>query len=47
MEYYSAKKKECIWISSHEVDEYRAYYTGWSKSERERQIYVKAYIYII
>ena len=28
-------KKECIWISSNEVDETRAYYTEWSKSERE------------
>ena len=31
-------KKECIWVSSNEVDESRAYYTEWSKSERERQI---------
>ena len=28
-------KKECIWISSNEVDETRAYYIEWSKSERE------------
>ena len=27
-------KKECILVSSNEVDEPRAYYTGWSKSER-------------
>ena len=27
-------KKECIWVSSSEVDEPRAYYTEWSKSER-------------
>ena len=29
-------KKECIWISSDEVDEPRTYYTEWSESERER-----------
>ena len=29
-------KKEQIWVSSNEVDESRAYYTEWSKSERER-----------
>ena len=33
---------ECIWVSSNEVDEPRAYYTKWSKSERESQI---LYIY--
>ena len=27
-----------IWVSSNEVDEPRAYYTEWSKSEREREI---------
>ena len=29
-------KKEHIWVSSNEVDEPRAYYTEWSKSEREK-----------
>ena len=29
-------KKEHIWVSSNEVNEPRAYYTEWSKSERER-----------
>ena len=29
-------KKEHIWVSSNEMDEPRAYYTEWSKSERER-----------
>ena len=29
-------KKEHIWASSNEVDEPRAYYAKWSKSERER-----------
>ena len=28
-------KKECIWVSSNEVDEPRAYYTEWSTAERE------------
>ena len=31
-------KKECIWVGANEVDEPRAYYTEWSKSEREKQI---------
>ena len=31
-------KKECIWVRLNAVDEPRAYYTQWSKSERERQI---------
>ena len=39
-------KKECIWVSSNEVDEHRAYYMEWSKSEREKQIlYTNAYIW--
>ena len=39
-------KKECIWVSSNEVDVPRAYYTDWSKSERERQImYINIYIW--
>ena len=29
-------KKDYIWVSSNEVDEPRAYYKEWSKSERER-----------
>ena len=29
-------KKECIWVSSDEVDEPRTYYTEWRESERER-----------
>ena len=38
-------KKEHIWVSPKELDEPRAYYTEWSKSEREKQIlYTKAYI---
>ena len=39
-------KNECIWVSSKEVDEFRAYYTEWSKSERETQIsYINAYMW--
>ena len=30
-----AIKKECIWVSANEVDEPRAYYTEWSKSEKQ------------
>ena len=40
-------KKECIWVSSNEVDKPGANYTE-MKSERERQIlYIKAYIWNI
>ena len=39
-------KKECIWTSPNEVDESRAYYTEWSKLERERQIlYINACVW--
>ena len=39
-------KKELIWVSSNEVDEPKAYYTEWSKSEIKKQIpYIKAYIW--
>ena len=45
MEYYTAIKKECIWISSNEVDETGAYCTEWSKLERKTPIqYTNAYI---
>ena len=37
-------KKECIWLSSNEVDEPRAYYTEWSKSEKQVS-YINAYIW--
>ena len=37
-------KKECIWLSSNEVDEPRAYYTEWSKSERQI-LYINTYIW--
>ena len=46
MEYYSAIKKEHVWVSSTEVDETGAYYAEWSKPERETPIqYINAYIY--
>ena len=35
-EYYSAIKKECIWVSSNVVDEPRTYYTEWNKSEKHQ-----------
>ena len=39
-------KKEDIWVNSNEVGEPGAYYTEWSKSERETQIlYINAYIW--
>ena len=39
-------KKEHIWVSSNEVDKPRAYYTEWSKWEREKQIsYINTYIW--
>ena len=46
MEYYSAIKKERIWVSSSEVDKAAAYYTEWSKSEIDTPIqYINAYIW--
>ena len=38
-------KNECIWVSSSEVDEPGAYYTEWSKLERERKILLSMHIY--
>ena len=39
-------KKEHIWVSSEEVDEPRACYTEWNKSEREKQVlYINTYIW--
>ena len=46
MDYYLAIKKGCIWVSCNEVDETGAYYTEWSKSERETPIlYINTYIW--
>ena len=40
-----SNKKEGTWVSSSEVDEPRACYTEWSKSEREKQIqYINGYL---
>jgi len=39
-------KTERIWVSSNDMDEPRACYTDWSKSETEKQIsYINAYIW--
>ena len=39
-------KKEFIWVSSNEVNETGAYYTEWSKSEREKlRQYINTYIW--
>ena len=39
-------KNECIWVSYNEADEPSAYYTEWSKSEREKQIsYISTYMW--
>ena len=41
-------KKECIWVSSNEMDEPRAHYEEWNKLEREKQIsYISAYMWNI
>ena len=41
-----SRKKEHIWVSANQVNEPRAYYTEWSKSEKEEQIlYINAYIW--
>ena len=46
MEYYSAIKKESVWVSSDEVDKTGVYYTGWSKPERETPMqYINTYIW--
>ena len=38
-------KKGRVWVSSDEVDETGAYYTEWSKPEREHQYSILARIY--
>ena len=39
-------RKDQIWVSSSEVDEPWAYYTEWSRLEREGQIsYINAYMW--
>ena len=32
-------KKECIWVSSNEMDGPRAYYTEWSQKEKDKYHY--------
>ena len=42
----TSDKNECIWVSSNEVDEPRAYNTEWSMSKTEKQIlYINPYIW--
>ena len=41
-----SRKKEWTWVYWIEVDEPRASYTEWSKTEREKQVsYINVYIY--
>ena len=42
---YLSQKKEPIWISCSEVDEPRACYTQWSKSEKDLISYISEYIW--
>ena len=46
MEYYSAIKRNEIWVICREVDGPRVCHTEWSKPEREKQIpYANTYIW--
>ena len=45
MEILLSHKEEHIWISSNEVDEPTAYFTEWSKSEKEKQYHILTHIY--
>ena len=45
MEYYSAIKKEWIWLSSSEVDEPRACYTEWSSQKEKNKYHILMNIY--
>ena len=45
MGYYSAIKKKMPLSQFYEVDESRACYTEWIKSEREKQMYINTYIW--
>ena len=47
MEYYSAIKKEYIWVSSNKVDKTGAYYTEWSVREKKHQYSILTHIYRI
>ena len=38
-------KNECIWVSSNDVDEPRAYYIEWSKSEEKDKYHILPHIY--
>ena len=45
MEYYSAIKKECIWVTSSEVDEPRAYYTSEVSQKVKDKYYMLTHLY--
>ena len=47
MEIFLTHKEEHIWMSSNEVNEPRAYFTEWSKSEKEKQYHILTHIYRI
>ena len=36
--YYSAMKRNAIWVSSNEVDEPKDYYTDWSNQKQKNNI---------
>ena len=40
-------KKECIWVSSDEVDEPRTYYTEWNSQTEKDKYRILTYIYRI
>ena len=45
MEYYSAIKRKCIWVSSNEVDDLEPIMQELSQWEREKQkSYINAYV---
>ena len=45
LKYYSAIKKEYIWISSNEVDETGVYYTEWSSQKEKHKYSILTCIY--
>ena len=45
MECYSAIKKEQNWVVCRDMDGSGDCHTEWSKSEREKQIYINAYMW--
>ena len=45
--YYSAMKRNAIWVSSNEVDEPKDYYTDWSNQKQKNKYYILTHIYEI